>query len=451
LLGLVFLRYVCASFEELHRQLAARHGAGAERKAAKTTKPGETFNTAKKTSPDPELPATYREAGVFFVPAAARWERVFPLAGEPAAAGPAAVRAIEDENPALRGVFPPALARSARAGEPGAPNSFTRLLGGLSAREAALAFSLVLDHYARIAPGAPLTAPGGTQTPKPLVELIAAMLEPYKGRFCDPCCGGGDLLAGVADFVTRRQGKLTDLAFYAQERNTEAWRLAKMNLIVRGVDTAQILLNAESPLRRDLHRDLKFDFLAAIPPFQDTSPFIQHVLARLSPTGLGVIVLSRKTSPGEREIRRVLVDGHLLDCVVNLPPGLFSRPGLCLWFLSPGKTARGRRSDEVLFIDARSRWDPGLIARTYHNWRFPKGSPYRDTSLFAISANTARIREAGYNLNPGFYLGLPETADDASPEDHLAGLRAELEALVKEEARLNRQLVGTLRKIRFDA
>jgi type I restriction enzyme M protein len=285
------------------------------------------------------------------------------------------------------------------------------------------------------------------------VELIAAMLEPYKGRFCDPCCGAGDLLAGVADFVTRKQGKLSDLAFYAQERDVEAWRLAKMNLIVRGVDTSQILLNAESPLRRDLHRDLKFDFAAVIPPLQDSYPFVQHVLSRLSPTGLGVVALPRN-APSNASMRqedgRALVDNRLLDCVVNLPPGFFPRRGCSLWFLSPGKTARGRRSDEVLFIDARSHGDPGLIARTYHNWRFPKGSPYRDIDLFAVSAPTARIRDAAYNLNPGFYLGLPETADDASPEDRLAGLRAELETLVREETRLNRQLVGTLRKIRLD-
>jgi type I restriction enzyme M protein len=284
--------------------------------------------------------------------------------------------------------------------------------------------------------------------PQALHSLIAAMLEPYKGRFCDPRCGSGDLLAGVADFITRQQGNLTDISFYAQERDAEAWRLAKMNLIVRGVDTTQILHNTDSPLQRDLHHDLKFDFLAALPPPQDNPyPFVQYALARLSPTGLGVVAMPRNASAGEREIRRTLVEGHLLDCVVNLPPGLFPRRRCSLWFLSPGKTARGRRSDEVLFIDARSTEEG--IARTYHNWRFPKGSPYRDTGLFSVSVATARIREAGYNLNPGFYLGLPEE-DDASPEDRLAALRAELEALIREDSRQSRQLLGSLRKIKLD-
>jgi type I restriction enzyme M protein len=443
---MVFLRYVCAAFEELHRQLAARHVSpprGEERRAAKAAPPGEPFNTVKKTSANPELPAAYREAGVFFVPAAARWERIFPQAGEPATTLAAAVRAIEEENPALRDVFPhpaPALPPANLA------EDLIRLLGGLSARKAAQAFDLVLAQHARIAPGAPLTAHRGPSIPQSLPMTIAALLEPYKGRFCVPRCGDGTFLAGVADFVTRQQGKLSDLSFYAQEQNAEAWRLAKMTLIVRGVDTTQILHNAASPLQQDLHHDLKFDFLAAIPPLQDNPyPFVQYALARLSPVGLGAVVLPRhflsSPAPGEQEIRRTLVEGRQLDCVINAP-------GYSLWFLSPAKTARGRRSDEVLFIDARSTGESDIIARTYHNWRFPKGSPYHDISLFAVSAATARIREAGSNLNPGFYLGLPETDDDTNPEDRLAALRAELESLVREETRLNRQLTGNLRKIR---
>jgi type I restriction enzyme M protein len=471
--GLVFLRYVCAAFEELRSKLVAR--------PPSRPRPG---SRGIENPVDPELPNTYREAGVFFVPESARWDRIFPAPGTaPADAGTdavaplvaGAIRAIEGENPALRDVFPGLLARRAprRAGPPPPPIPATlaRLLGGLSAAGAAEAFGFVVKECAKMAEFDPPVHAAASPPPVPAIitELLAGMLEPYTGRFCDPCCGGGEILTGVVDFIAQRQGKLSDLSFYAQERDAESLRLARMGLLVRGVDASQIRWNADSPLQRDLHGDLKFDFLAACPSFKENAyPWIQYILARLSPAGLGALVLPKSSlnSPGEdeRHIRRTLVESRLVDCVVSLPARLFPGfPGsLCVWFLSHAKTSRGRRADEALFINAqdmgkalsRREWelsgeDIGRIARTYHNWRFPKASPYRDTRLFSVSASTARIREAGYNLNPALYLGLPETGDDFGPEDRFSRLRAEFEALVKEEPRVSRGVVESLRKIKL--
>jgi type I restriction enzyme M protein len=259
-----------------------------------------------------------------------------------------------------------------------------------------------------------------------------------------------------------------ELAFYGQERRAEIWRLAKMNLMVRGVDAGEIRLNPGGPLQRDPHGEIKFDFIAACPPAdENVYPWIRYTLDRLSPAGLGALILPRSSlnSPrsDERELRRSLVEGRLLDCVVNLPARIFSSHSLspCIWFFSRAKISRGRRSDEALFIDARNlgrplnrrQWefsagDINRIARTYHNWRFPKAVPYRDIRSFAVSAPIARIREAAYNFNPALYLGINEDEEETGQGVQFAALRAEFEALSREELRLNRQTVESLRKIR---
>jgi type I restriction enzyme M protein len=491
ILGLVFLRYLCAAFEEFQAKIAASPGkqeAAASGQAAE----GETGDEAEAG----------REAGVFVVPESARWDRLFPPpGGETGAVDAAALcrgiaeaaRALERENPGLRELFPRALTRppGRPPGRPPAPEdgglSFPadlgRLLGAFSAGETARLFKdlpeLLEKSREPVFPkgragstarrGRP-RAGGPARVPlsRSLSELVACMLEPYQGRFYDPCCGSAEFLAGAADFVTSRQGKPGDLAFYAQERDTEAWRLARMNLIVRGIDATEIMWNPESPLQRDLYRNLKFDFVAACPAFEE-NPYhwIPYILDRLSPAGLGALTLPKGALSSfreeERETRRALVEGRLVDCVVNLPPRMSGSLGSSVWIFSKAKTSRGRRGDELLFIDARrlgraagrrhwefSTEDMNRVARTYHNWRFPKAAPYRDTRLFAVSVHMAQVREAGYNLNPALYLEIPETEEDAGRGAHFAALRAEFEELAREELRLNRQLLESLRKIKLE-
>ncbi|MDR1972722.1 MAG: SAM-dependent methyltransferase [Treponema sp.] len=509
ILGLVFLRYICTAAVEFRRKAAAPSGNVPKQNPGAGGKDTEdeirnVFGIARdiaKGDAKGDARDAARDAGVFLVPESAAWDAIFPGPGDSEDAQGAlqttaraiaqAIRAIEAENPALKDVFPKTLTRPSSRPAPAEsagqdsffPLELGRLLGGLSAAEAGQVFTELLREFEKLsalrsprsrgesAPGRPEGGTlSGVAVPRGIAELLAVMLEPYQGRFCDPCCGSAGLLAGAADFVTMGQGKLLELSFYAQERNMETWRLAKMNLIVRGIDTTEIRQNAGSPLQRDLHGDIKFDFIAACPPVEEGAyPWIPYVLDRLSPTGLGALIFPRSSlnapKGDEQGIRRNLVEGRLLDCVVNLPPRIFSSHSLspCIWFFSRPKISRGRRSDETLFIDARKlgrplnrrQWDfsgddINRIARTYHNWRFPKAAPYRDIRSFAASAHLARIRETGYNLNPALYLGIPEEEEETGQGAHFAALRAEFEALTREEPRLSRQLVEALRKIRSE-
>ncbi|MDR0642611.1 MAG: SAM-dependent methyltransferase [Treponema sp.] len=486
ILGLVFLRFICAAaeFNSKDAPVPPAQAAGGD---------GRREFQAGERGSDPENERRDRDPEVFIVPDSAAWDRIFPGGKkngeggpEPAAKGAdqnlipviaRAIRAIERENPALRDLFPRVLTRTAgrRSSESPGPDApflpeLGCLLGGLSAPEAGQVFTeLMAEFETRAAPllvrgVRPRTAP----VPRGIANLLALMLEPYRGRFYDPCCGAANLPAGAADFVSSRRGKLQELSFYAQEREAEAWRLARMNLLVRGIDASEIRLNADGPLQKDPHRDIKFDFIAACPPpGEDSYLWIRYTLDRLSAGGLGALILPRSSlaSPraGDREIRRSLVEGRLLDCVVNLPARIFSghSPSPCIWFFSRAKISRGRRGDEVLFIDARnlgrpvnrrqrefSAEDINRIARTYHNWRFPKTVPYRDLRSFALSAHIAQIRAAAYSLNPAFYLGIPEEEEETNRGAQFEALRAEFEALVREESRLSRQTAEALRKIR---
>ncbi|MDR2747119.1 MAG: SAM-dependent methyltransferase [Treponema sp.] len=486
ILGLVFLRFICAAAAEFRGKAAARQAAGS---AAPKKAGAEGPENTPENNPENER----RDAGIFSVPDSAAWEKIFPAGEDPAASAYApaadrdlipviarAVRAVERENPALRDLFPKVLTRTAgrrsSSESPGQGASFLlelgRLLSGLSALDTGRVFTELMAEFETRA--APLLIRGGRSfprkapVPRGIAGLLALMLEPYQGRFYDPCCGSANIPAGAADFAGGRQGKLPELFFYAQEREAEAWRFARMNLMVRGVDTSEILLNADGPLQRDPHRDIKFDFIAACPP-PGESPYlwIRYTLDRLSAGGLGALILPRSSlaSPraDEREIRRSLVEGRVLDCVVNLPArtlGGYS-PSPCIWIFSRAKISRGRRGDEVLFIDARNlgrplnrrQWefsaeDINRIARTYHNWRFPKAVPYRDLRSFALSAHIAQIRTASYNLNPAFYLGIAEEEEETDQGGQFEALRAEFEALVREESRLSRQTTEALRKIR---
>jgi type I restriction enzyme M protein len=493
-LGLVFLRYICAAFEEY--QITSRQD---KKKPAVVpgTEPGTAGTAGTAGAEGTELSGREAEdgcpPGIFYIPPPARWDRIFPRDAPAEPDIPAlfrsiagAIRAIERENPRLQ--FPESLKRPPGRSPPvPADEDFLypvgRFLGDLSARETARTFIYLLEKYEKSSGPDPLRnwrSPAARKdrshrtdarpgpVPRCLAELAANMLEPYQGRFYDPCCGSASFLAGAADFVTGRQGKLPDLSFYAQESHAESWCLAGMNLIVRGIDTADILLNPDSPLQRDRCRDLRFDFITACPPLQDNPyPWIQYVLDRLSPAGLGAIVLPRaslaSSREGDRDLRRALVEGRLVDCVVSLPPLIPGSPSPCLWILSRAKAGRGRRADELLFIDARNlgrgrsrrHWefsgeDINRIARTYHNWRFPKTSPYRDLRQFAVSVYMAQVRETQYNLTPALYLGIPETGEDTGRGARFAALRAEFEDLLREESRLNRQLAENLRKIRFE-
>jgi type I restriction enzyme M protein len=319
------------------------------------------------------------------------------------------------------------------------------------------------------------------------------MLEPYNGRVFDHCCGSGGMFVQSEKFVEDHQGKVNDISIYGQESNQTTWRLCKMNLAIRSIDSSQVKWNNEGSFLNDAHKDLKADYAIANPPFNDSDwsgdllrkdgrwkygvpptgnanyAWIQHFLYHLSPSGQTGFVLAKgaltSKSSGEGEIRKELVEARLVDCIVNLPPKLFLNTQIpaSLWFLSRNK-ANGKyrnRTDEILFIDARnmghlinrrtrefSPEDIRKIAETYHNWRNPDGD-YEDVKGFCNSASIKRVKELDYVLTPGRYVGLAVEDDDFDFNERFSSPKAEFEEQLKEEEKLNELIEGNLKKVKL--
>ncbi|MCH7764741.1 MAG: SAM-dependent DNA methyltransferase, partial [Candidatus Marinimicrobia bacterium] len=397
-LGLIFLKYISDAFEELHSILVKGEGeyAGA----------------------DPEDKDEYKAENVFFVPPSARWNFLKTHAKHPTIGKTVdeAMDAIERENVSLRNVLPKVFARGNL--DPTSLGGLIDLVSNVALGDAKARSADVLGHVFEYFLGEFALAEGkkGGQfyTPRCVVELLVEMLEPYKGRVFDPCCGSGGMFVQSEKFVKQHQGKVNDISIYGQESNQTTWRLAKMNLAIRGIDSSQVRWNNEGSFLNDSHKDLKADYVIANPPFNDsdwsgdllrkdgrwkygTPPtgnanyaWIQHFLYHLSPSGQAGFVLAKgaltsKTS-GEGDIRKSFIEARLVDCIVNLPAKLFLNTQIpaSLWFLSRNK-ANGKfrnRTDDILFIDARnmghlinrrtrelSEQDITYISGTYHAWR----------------------------------------------------------------------------------
>lgn len=460
-LGLIFVKYISDAFEELYQKLEKGEGeyAGA----------------------DPEDKDEYKAESVFFVPEKARWSYLQSRAKLPEIGKDVdgAMDAIEKENPSLKDVLPKVYARGNL--DPVNLGGLIDLVGNIALGDAKTRSADILGHVFEYFLGEFALAEGkkGGQfyTPRSVVELLVEMLEPYKGRVFDPCCGSGGMFAQSEKFVQERQGKVNDIFIYGQESNLTTWRLAKMNLAIRGIDSSQVKWNNEGSFLNDSHKDLKADYVIANPPFNDsdwggdllrkdgrwkygTPPtgnanyaWIQHFIYHLSPSGQAGFVLAKgaltSKSSGEGDIRKELVETRLVDCIVNLPAKLFLNTQIpaSLWFLSRNKENgkfRNRR-DEILFIDARnmghlinrrtrelSREDIQKIAETYHNWRNPDGN-YEDIKGFCNSASIERVRELGYVLTPGRYVGLPDDEDDFDFNERFTKLKLERDLLLKRD------------------
>jgi type I restriction enzyme M protein len=472
-LGLIFLKYISDAFEELYAKLKTEEAQGA----------------------DPEDKDEYKAENVFYVPPFARWTLLVSQAKQPSIGITidAAMDAIEAENPSLKGVLPKVYARQNL--DPASLGQLIDLIGNIALGDTKARSADVLGHVFEYFLGEFALAEGkkGGQfyTPRSVVELLVEMLEPYEGRVFDPCCGSGGMFVQSEKFVTEHQGRVNDISIYGQESNQTTWRLCKMNLAIRGIDSSQVKWNSEGSFLNDAHKDLKADYIIANPPFNVSDwsgdllrkdgrwqygipptgnanyAWIQHFVYHLSPTGHAGFVLAKGSltskSSGEGDIRKALIEANLIDCIVNLPAKLFLNTQIpaSLWFINRNR-ANGNfrdRSNEILFIDARnmghlinrrtrelSKEDIKRIADTYHNWRNPDGN-YQDVKGFCNSAPIEKIRELDYVLTPGRYVGLAEEEDDFDFNERFTSLKTEFEEQLKEETELNERIAVNLAKI----
>jgi len=483
-LGLIFLKYISDAFEELYEKLNSKEG---------------EYEFA-----DPEDKEEYKAVNVFFVPPSARWRFLQSHAKQPTIGKTVdeSMDAIERENPSLKGVLPKVYARQNL--DPTSLGELIDLIGNIALGDAKSRSADILGHVFEYFLGEFALAEGkkGGQfyTPRSVVELLVEMLEPYNGRVFDPCCGSGGMFVQSEKFIEEHHGKINDISIYGQESNRTTWRLAKMNLAIRGIDSSQVKWNNEGSFLNDAHKDLKCDYIIANPPFNvsdwsgdllrkdgrwqyGTPPtgnanyaWIQHFIYHLAPSGQAGFVLAKGSltskSSGEGDIREKLINEGLVDCIVNLPAKLFLNTQIpaSLWFMSRNRN-NGKfrdRSKEILFIDARnlghlinrrtrelSKEDIKLIADTYHAWRslpqgeMPEGQRggYEDIKGFCKAAPIERVKELDYVLTPGRYVGLADEEDDFDFNERFTSLKAEFEEQLKEESVLNKRIAENLAKI----
>lgn len=474
-LGLIFLKYISDAFEELYHRLTEGEG---------------EYHGA-----DPEDRDEYRAENVFFVPPSARWSYIQSRAKLPEIGKDVdeAMDTIERDNPSLKDVLPKVYARQNL--DPTSLGGLIDLISNIAMGDAKSRSEDILGHVFEYFLGEFALAEGkkGGQfyTPRSVVQLLVQMLEPFKGRVFDPCCGSGGMFVQSEKFVEEHQGRIDDISIYGQESNRTTWRLCKMNLAIRGIDSSQVKWNNEGSFLNNAHKDLKADYIIANPPFNVSDwsgdllrkdgrweygvpptgnanfAWLQHFIYHLAPGGYAGVVLAKgaltsKTS-GEGDIRKELVEHRLIDCIVNLPAKLFLNTQIpaSLWFLSTDRT-NGRfrdRKDQILFIDARNMGELinrrtriltdeeiDTIADTYHKWRNLDGG-YEDVAGFCHSTGIERVKELDYVLTPGRYVGLPDEEDDFDFEERFKTIKNSFISQLNEESDLNKRILDNLSTI----
>jgi len=448
-LGLIFLKYISDAFEEKFQELNTEIGA------------------------DPEDRDEYLAENVFWVPINARWSNVSANARSSFIGKiiDGAMDSIEKENASLKGVLPKDYSRPAldkqRLGD------LVDLISNISMSTQGQKDVLgrVYEYFLSRFASAEGKGGGEFYTPQSVVQLLVEMLEPYKGRIYDPCCGSGGMFVQSEKFVEQHGGLIGDISVYGQESNFTTWRLCKMNLAIRGIE-GNIGSKHADTFHDDLHKDLKADYIIANPPFNISDwgsdrlrddirwkygmppagnanfAWVQHIIHHLAPCGLAGFILANgsmsSTASGEGEIRQRLVEENLVDCMVALPGQLFysTQIPVCLWFLAKDRSNNlvkhsklHDRRGEILFVDARNLGfmadrthrdlnhakDISFIVDAYHSWRgeeveheaFKDG--YKDIAGFCKSTHFDEVKEHGYILTPGRYVGAEEINDCGIP------------------------------------
>jgi type I restriction enzyme M protein len=444
-LGLIFLKYISDAFEDLHQQLSVGKG--------------------KFKGADPNDPDEYLAHHVFFVPEKARWNYLQGQAKQTdiGILIDKAMDAIEKLNNNLKGVLPknyadPDLDKQ-RLGE------LLDLIGNIGfggdGHKGKDLLGQVYEYFLGMFADAEGKNGGQFYTPQSIVKVLVDMLEPYKGRIYDGCCGSGGMFVQSEKFIESHQGNIGDIAVYGQESNPTTVKLAKMNLAIRGIDAN---IQSGDTFSNDLHPDLKADYIIANPPFNISDwkgeqlrndkrwkyglppvgnanyAWLQHFVHKLSANGTAGIVLANgsmnSNTGSEGDIRKAMIEAGLVDCMVALPSQLFYNTMIpaCLWFLAKNKKTDKRfrdRSQEILFIDARSlgtminrrnkelsATDILQITDTYHNWRALKGAAkkkYKDVAGFCKAATVEEVAQNNFVLMPGRYVGTEDEVEDAMP------------------------------------
>ena len=481
-LGLIFLKYISDAFEEMHARLEGEQDEGA----------------------DPEDPDEYRAENIFWVPPEARWSHLKAQAKQPVVGRLVdnAMAAIERDNSVLKDVLPKDYARPAldkqRLGQLIDMTSNIRV-GDADARSKDV-LGRVYEYFLSQFASAEGKKGGEFYTPRCIVKLLVEMLEPYRGRVYDPCCGSSGMFVQSVEFIRAHAtgngngGKARgDISVYGQESNYTTWRLAKMNLAIRGIEGQ--IAHGDS-FHNDRHPDLRADFILANPPFNVSDwggerltddkrwthgvpprgnanfAWVQHIVHHLAPKGAAGFVLANgsmsSAQSGEGEIRKNLIEANLVDCMVALPGQLFYSTQIpaCLWLLARDRhdgRFRDRRG-ELLFIDARTLGrmvdrthreltdeDIARIAETYHAWRGEEGAgDYADVPGFCKAASLEEVRKHGHVLTPGRYVGAAPQEEDREPfEDKMKRLVAQLRGQQNEAAELDAAIKANLALLGF--
>jgi type I restriction enzyme M protein len=509
-LGLIFLKYVSDAFEMRRETLL------------------ESFkNSESEDFLDPSLYESealfeaalqqeledrdyYTSQNVFWVPSLARWETI--RSNATLASGSSitlasgevykfrsiggllddALEAIEKENPRLKGILEKNRYSQLQLPPEKLIGLVSEVISSIPFKHASLNSKDILGHVYEYFLGQFALNEGkkGGQyyTPKSIVSLIVEMLEPYKGKIYDPACGSGGFFVSSERFIEAHGGRIGDVSIYGQESNPTTWRLAAMNMAIRGIEFNFGKQPGDTFLNNQ-HPDLRADYVMANPPFNvkewwdgsleadirwqyGTPPkgnanfaWLQHMLHHLAPTGsIGLLLANGSMSSntgGEGSIRKALIEGDLVECMLALPGQLFSNTQIpaCIWFLSKSKKARGDyrdRQGEVLFIDARevgfmkdrvlrdfSEEDIAKVASVFHNWK--RGTDYADQAGFCCSAKLADIEQADFVLTPGRYVGAAEEEEDSEPfAEKFNRLKAELDAQFEESSDLEAKIKANL-------
>lgn len=465
-LGLVFLKYISETFNELYEKLEADEYS------------------------DPEDRDEYLAENVFFVPEVARWSHIHNSAKLPSIGEiiDQAMEAVEKENKELKNVLPKVYGK-----ENLDKASLGQLIDLISNTELQAEnekskdlFGRVYEYFLGEFANAEGKKGGQFYTPKAIVKLMVEMIEPYKGRVYDPACGSGGMFVMSEKFVTEHQGNTKDITVYGQESNQTTWKLSKMNLAIRNINSEFVTWNTEGSFLKDAHPGLKAHYILANPPFnqkdwginrlQDDARWqygippngnanygwMMHMLYHLAPNGVMATVLANgslsSNTSGEGDLRERLIEEDLVECIVALPKQLFYNTGIpaCIWYL---RREKANHSKEVLFIDASEMGymkdrvhrdladeDIDTITKTYHNWR--KGEGYEDIKGYCKSATLEEIQKHKHVLTPGRYVGIPDEEDDGIPfAEKIADLSATLKEQMEKEAQLNQEIKEQLSNI----